>query len=107
MEDVDDFVCRRVRRAFLVAVVEAVELRRDDPRREPRDEDRRFGADPDTADQVVADEEKLRREERSEEAEDVRGQQRSPDEPAPANPPRDGLPRGGESVTARIVQPLV
>src|SRR2546421_6015622 len=91
MEDADDFVCGRVRRALLVSVIESVELRGDDPRSERTHEDRRLGTEPDSADQTVVGEEKLSREECSEEAQDVRREQHSPDEPAPSKASWRGL----------------
>ena len=86
VEDADDVVGRRVIRPFLVAVVEAVELGRDHPRRQAdHEEDEQLG---DVRVDLVEDmaERDLRHEEGSDQPDEVRTEQRPADEP-PAAPP--------------------
>jgi len=87
VEDGDEVVGGRVIRTFLVADVEAVELREHDPGGKSRHEEQRLDEGPEVVDPsrcVIGEE--ASRHERGCEADDVRDQQRPPDEPpAPAD----------------------
>ena len=83
MEDADDVFRRRVIGALLVALVEAVELRQDDPERQADQEEQRLAADR----QAAAEQPRLAREglchqERERQADDVGHEQRAPNQPA-------------------------
>ena len=88
VEDADDVVGRRVVGALLVAVVEAVELRRDDPERQRREEDR----PPRRADVATAGRRagysRLRDEEREQQPDEVGGEQHPAHQPTAALDPR-------------------
>ena len=65
VEDADDLVGGRMRRALLVPVVQTIELGGDNPRRKQEHEDDRLLADSDAAGDLVPQEEQFGREERS------------------------------------------
>ena len=96
VEHADDVVGRRVIRSLLVAVVEAVELRRDDPGGQAdEEEDEQLGDFGMNAVEHVPERD-LGDEERGDQPDEVRAEQRPPYEPASAvAPQRRGALRAG------------
>ena len=82
VEDIQHLVSGGMRRTFLVAVVEAVQLRGDEPGRQSQHEDHRLESGANPAFDAPSSEENFGRCERCQKPGDVGGQQRSPDKPA-------------------------
>ena len=95
VEDADDLVGGRVRGALLVAVVETVELGRQDPHRQQSQEDDRLDADSDLADELGPVEEGLDDRKSRRQRQEVGREQHSPHEPAAPHSPGGNLIRGG------------
>ena len=86
MEDAHHLVRSRKGRAFLVAVVEAVELRRQDPDGQRQRKDHGLDGDSDLVDDSAAPEQKLGDDERGDQADHIRGDEQAANEPAAAAP---------------------